>query len=98
MPAPRGGFIEHVNAETIGRVALELGAGRVKVSDTPNLAAGLDALLQQGDVVTPGQPFCFLCADTERRAESLVEQTLAAFTITDSQPPERELVAETLIG
>lgn len=98
VPAPRGGFVEHVNAETIGRVALELGAGRVKVSDTPDLAAGLDALLQQGDVVTPGQPLCFLCADTERRAESLVEQTLAAFTITDSQPPERELIAETLIG
>lgn len=98
VPAPRGGFVAHVDAETIGRVALELGAGRVKVSDQPDLAAGLEALLQQGDRVAPGQPLCFLCADGEQRTKALVDQALAAFTLTDEPPPERELVAETLVG
>ncbi len=98
VPAPRGGFVAHVDAETIGRVALELGAARVKVSDQPDLAAGLEALLQQGDRVAPGQPLCFLCADGEPRAKALVDQALAAFTLTDEPPPERELVAETLVG
>ncbi len=98
VPAPCGGYVAHVDAETIGRVALELGAGRVKVTDTPDSAAGLDCLLQQGDHVEPGQPLCFLCADTEGRAEPLIEKARTAFSISAAQPPERLLIAETIVA
>lgn len=98
LPAPRGGYVAHVDAEAIGRVALELGAGRVKVTDTPAPAAGLDALLQQGDRVEPGQPLGYLCADTEARAADLLQKAASAFTFSATPPPERVLVAETIIA
>lgn len=98
VPAPCDGYVAHVDAETIGRVALELGAGRVKVTDTPDPAAGLDCLLQQGERVDPGQPLCFLCADTEERAASLIEKTRSAFTLAATPPPERLLIAETIVA
>ena len=98
VPAPCDGYVAHVDAETIGRVALELGAGRVKVTDTPDPAAGLDCLLQQGERVDPGQPICFLCADTEERAASLIEKTRSALTLAATPPPERLLIAETIVA
>ncbi len=96
LPSSRGGFIAHVDAEKIGRVALQLGAGRTSVEAQLDLAAGLDRLVQQGEAITPGAPLCHLCAAEEHLIEAVWEEALAAFTITDAPPPPRRLIAEVL--
>lgn len=97
IPAPGDGFVAHVDALTIGRVALELGAGRVKVSDTPDPAVGLDALMQQGEAVKAGEPLGVLCANDEAKAQALLPQALKAFTLSPTPVPPLTRLRETLI-
>ncbi len=96
VPAPTSGVVAHVDAETIGRVALALGAGRTSVEDTIDFAAGVDGLLQQGESVSAGAPLCFLCADTEARIHAQLSNILAAFTITQETVPPRQLLLRVL--
>lgn len=94
--APRAGWVAHVDAKAIGRVVLALGAGRQAVDETPDPAAGVDGLLQQGERVEAGAPLCVLCADGEARASALAEEAAKAFRLADAPPPRRTLVAATL--
>ena len=96
VPAPRAGWVTHVSAETMGRVALRLGAGRQAAEETPDLAAGVDAIRQQGERVEAGAPLCVLCAASPERARALADDARAAFTLADTPPPERQLIREVL--
>lgn len=96
IPAPRAGWVAHVSAEAMGRVALRLGAGRQAAEETPDPAAGVDAICQQGERVEAGAPLCVLCADTPGRARALAADACAAFTLADTPPPKRRLIREVL--
>ncbi len=96
VPAPCAGWVAHVDAKAIGRVALELGAGRRAAEETPDPAAGVDALLQQGERVEAGAPLCVLCAGSGERAAALVREAAAAFRLEQAPPSRRALVAGTL--
>ncbi len=89
--APRAGIVRQVDALTIGKVALKLGAGRTSVHDVLDLAAGIDELVQQGESVEAGAPLCWLNGADCEKVTALVEETLSAFTIDTSAPP-RELL------
>jgi pyrimidine-nucleoside phosphorylase len=54
--APRGGVIEHINAEQIGLAALELGAGRKTKEDDIDHAVGLVFRKKRGASVESGEP------------------------------------------
>ena len=97
LPAPRSGYIAHVNAELIGKAALALGAGRVRVTDTPDPAAGIDKLVQQGDEIREGTPLCYLCTNDESQALALRDSLPKAFTIQTRAPGPRNLIAATLM-
>ncbi|MDO5463279.1 MAG: thymidine phosphorylase [bacterium] len=86
------GYIAHVNAEMMGRIALQLGAGRTSVTDMLDYGAGIDHLLQQGDSILPGQPLCILHACDETKIEAVLPLLEKAFTITPTPPPPRKLI------
>lgn len=94
--AEDAGTVAHVNAEAIGRAALTLGAGRVAVTDTPDPGAGIDALVQQGDIVQRGDVLCILCAETAEQIDAVRAQVRAAIQITHEAVKPRQLVVETL--
>lgn len=94
--AEDAGTVAHVNAEAIGRAALTLGAGRVAVTDTPDPGAGIDALVQQGDIVQRGDVLCILCAETAEQIDAVRTQVRAAIQITHEAVKPRQLVVETL--
>ncbi len=92
--APRDGVVAFVDAEIIGRVALQLGAGRTAVTDAIDAAAGVDRLVQAGDLVTCGQPLMRLLAKDASRAEALVAAAASAVRITPEAASERRLLLE----
>jgi thymidine phosphorylase len=94
--APRHGWIRQVDAEAIGRVALQLGAGRKTVDDKIDLAAGVDRLLGAGTKVTRGQPLMRLCGRDRAIVASQFEAAAAAVIIGDTPPAERQLILETV--
>lgn len=91
VAAPRDGFVAGVDAETIGRVALQLGAGRLKTEDEIDLGAGICRLVQQGETVEAGAPLMELRCRDEARAQALAATAAAAVTLTETAPPLRRL-------
>ncbi|MFA7172008.1 MAG: thymidine phosphorylase [Kiritimatiellia bacterium] len=92
IKAQAKGFVAEVNADTIGRVVLQLGGGRRKNEDVIDHAAGVDCLVQQGEIVEKEGVLMRLHARREELAHSLVEYARTAVAISDTPPPERELM------
>ena len=92
--AKNSGFVTSVHAEKIGKIALTLGAGRVKVSDTPDPAAGIEHLVQQGEAIAKGDRLCTLCASTETCLAQAAEQIYQAITIADAPASKSKRVYE----
>jgi len=90
LPARRTGFIQTVDAEAIGRAALLLGAGRARVTDKIDPAAGIAALKKIGETVTVGETMAILHTNCRDRLEEARALSADAFRITAehvSAPP-----------
>ena len=85
VPSPVSGTVSNVNADTIGRIVLQLGGNRVATTDVIDLAAGVDQLVQEGETVETGQPLMRLLTRDAARAESLVQLAQSAVTFGNSQ-------------
>ncbi|MBR5588412.1 MAG: pyrimidine-nucleoside phosphorylase, partial [Kiritimatiellae bacterium] len=94
--AESDGVIQSVDAERIGKAALTLGAGRVAVTETPDLAAGINELLQQGETVTKGQPLCVLHANDADRLAAATALVKEAITLSTEACAPRHLIYEVL--
>ena len=54
--APREGALTKLDALEIGRLCVELGAGRAKAGDAVDFAVGVECLRKQGEHVAKGEP------------------------------------------
>ncbi len=97
VTAPSGGYVADVDAVAVGRIVLQLGGGRTKTDDTIDYAAGIDALVQQGDYVVKGAPLMCLLAKNSALTEPHLKAACSAVTLTPEKPPARKLILETLV-
>ena len=65
IQAMRSGVVSAIDAEKVGRVALQLGAGREKAGDVIDPLAGINLAVQVGDKVAIGQPLATLEKSTD---------------------------------
>ncbi len=72
LPAPRGGLIRQMDAETIGRAALFLGAGRSRAEDTIDFAVGFSQIKKMGARVEPNEPLLLVHARTDQALVSVL--------------------------
>lgn len=83
VSAPRSGWIRSVDGLEIGRIARNLGAGRLLQGDAIDFGAGVTLHKKAGEFVEAGEPLCTLHARDACRAESLAEQARRAFALAD---------------
>ncbi|HXA09059.1 MAG TPA: thymidine phosphorylase [Chthoniobacterales bacterium] len=69
---PRGGEIKRMDAETIGRAALFLGAGRARSDDAIDFAVGFSRIKKVGERVVPNEPLLFVHARTDQALASVL--------------------------
>lgn len=83
--APEGttGFIENIDAQTIGTISLDLGAGRHTKADVLDFFAGVELLKVKGDEVQAGDVLMKLYANKEVPAP-FVEKALGAIKYRDT--------------
>jgi len=62
--APRSGRVTRMDAGTIGRASVRLGAGRRLASDTVDFAVGFSGIRKVGDHVEAGDPLLAIHAHT----------------------------------
>jgi pyrimidine-nucleoside phosphorylase len=78
VPAPRTGYLKHVDAREIGLSAVDLGAGRARKGDPIDHAVGLVIHHAVGDRVQRGEPLFTVHANDRERLAAARERVLAA--------------------
>lgn len=90
--AEKSGFIAKLDTEAIGLAALQLGAGRMKITDMIDLAAGIEVHKKLGDPVRTGERLYTLYSSARdeqaARLASLARKTLQQATGISLQKPE----------
>jgi len=94
--ASKSGYVTDVNAEVIGRASVLLGAGRAKVGDKIDYAAGITGIVKRGEWVEKGQPLFYLHSNKKEKLEIAKQIAENAVTIASKQPVQRELIMEVL--
>ncbi len=72
LPAPRSGKIARMDAGTIGRACVALGAGRAKASDAIDFAVGVSAIRKVGEGIEKGEPLLRIHARSETSLQTVL--------------------------
>ena len=81
LRADRSGTITQMDAGTVGRAVLELGAGRSKASDPVDFGVGCDQIAKVGTAIHAGDTLIRVHARTEAAAERAFAQLREGITI-----------------
>ena len=86
--SPQNGYIERIEAEGLGTLAMVLGAGRAKKTDTIDHGVGILLHKKVGDYVNTGDTLATLYVNNE--PQDTVEKCLLKFSIVDYEvlPPK----------
>jgi pyrimidine-nucleoside phosphorylase len=81
--AARQGYVTKIWARQIGLIAMDLGAGRQRLDDVIDLAAGLEILVKVGDRVEEGQTIARIHGSTKSAVKAAHTQVMEAVRIDD---------------
>ena len=95
--APASGYISDIDAETVARVAFNLGAGRAKTGDAIDMSAGVLFSVAHGDKVEKGQTLAKLFAkDRAALLDVEAKSLVSAFAISGEALSVRRLILEAI--
>jgi len=92
VSAPRDGFLVRLDAETVGRASVVLGAGRDRVEDPVDPAVGVMVLAKPGDEVRAGDPVLEVHYRDRSRLDAAVALLTQAIVVGDERPVSRPLI------
>ncbi len=72
--APYDAYISHMDAESIGKAGVRLGAGRLRKEDEIDFSAGIFLLKKTGDYVRKGEPIAELFSSTVSDFSDAIEE------------------------
>ena len=84
--ATRSGYVQHVDALTVGVAAWRLGAGRARKEDGVSASAGVLVLVRAGDHVDAGEPLFELRAEDGAHLQRGLDAIGEAVGIVDEVP------------
>ncbi len=92
--APGDGYVASFDARAIGMAAVQLGAGRMTVSDDVDPGVGFDVRCRVGERVERGQPLVRIHARTDASATQASDRLAASLELAESQPATMPLILE----
>lgn len=81
----KGGYIENLNAEEVGKIAMHLGAGRLRKEDDIDYAVGIELAKKVGDSINTNETLAYIYADDEQKGKEAVEKLLDIYQIGDQK-------------
>jgi pyrimidine-nucleoside phosphorylase len=83
--AEREGFVQSIDAETVGVTAMLLGAGRATKDDSIDYSVGISLRKKVGDPVKFGDVIAVIHSNREQN-QDIAERLLGAYTIASDKP------------
>jgi pyrimidine-nucleoside phosphorylase len=86
---PSSGYVVSLNARTIGKASMTLGAGRERVDSLIDPCAGIFLRKKIGDFASTGEPLCTIHCGSESKFQEVRESVASAFHIGSARvdPP-----------
>ena len=81
VEAVKNGYVQKLNAEKVGKIAMHLGAGRMKKEDNIDYAVGIELLKKVGCQVEQGETIAYIYADDEQKGREAVEKLQQTYEI-----------------
>ena len=75
------GYVQKLNAEEVGKIAMHLGAGRMKKEDDIDYAVGVELLKKVGCHVEQGEIIAYIYAEDEQKGREAVEKLQQTYEI-----------------
>jgi pyrimidine-nucleoside phosphorylase len=94
IKAARAGYLEDVDARAVGRAAQLAGAGRQRIDDTVDPAAGVVLRRVVGDEVEAGETLAAVFSRDPARRSAASAVLGEAFTVGETRPPAAGVVLE----
>jgi len=95
--SPWSGFVKRIDALAAGQASMLLGAGRRKLGDEIDLAAGMILGKKPGDPIDAGEPLAMLHTNRPETLKEAEEVFLAGIEIGDREPARRKLIHEVVL-
>ena len=86
------GYIQEINAEEVGKIACNLGAGRKTKKDKIALNVGLILNKKTGDYVKIGDKLVTIYASDEEKAKQAEEELIKIFKIGEKKVTEKTII------
>lgn len=80
----KSGYVQHMNAENIGKIACNLGAGRIKKEDEIDKAVGIILNKKVADEVEVGEVLAYIHANSSETLATAKKDLLNVFEIQDN--------------
>lgn len=88
------GYISKIDAEKIGKIACNLGAGRIKKEDKIDMSAGIIVNKKVGDYIKKEDIVSTLYSNSKEKIEEAREMIKQAITITDKKVEKEKMILE----
>lgn len=92
IPSPKSGYIQKLDALTIGLLSVELGCGRKTISDKIDYSAGFIFKKKIGDKVKKGEILVDILANDRNRIKAVSEKILNAYKISNKKIAAPQLI------
>lgn len=96
VAAPGDGYISGFDGERIGMLGIALGAGRLKVSDSIDPAAGFKIHFKVGEKISKNDVLWTIYASDKSKLDAVEAELLKTVVVTTTPPPAYELIKEIL--
>ena len=83
------GYVEKLNAGEVGKISVDLGAGRLRKEDDIDKAVGIVLNKKNADKVKKGDILAFVYANNKQKGETAVEEMQSAYKIVED-PVKKE--------
>ena len=84
--ADKKGYVKKLNAEVIGQVSVDLGAGRLKKEDSIDYTAGIVLEKKIGDKVDIGDVLAYIHYNKDIESNEAIENVIGAYEIAEGEP------------
>lgn len=86
------GYVQHLDARTIGEISMNLGAGRKKKSSPIDLSAGIVLHKKEGDEIKKGELLATLYTNKSDATQQAKQDLIEAYEIGSQKPVPQKLI------
>ena len=90
--AEKEGYVEELNAEKVGKISVNLGAGRLKKEDAIDMAVGIVLNKKIADKVKTGDVLAYVHANDEQKAKEAVQELKDTYKISEMKVEKEKII------